>query len=99
MSKSLYILSIIDSVIRDTVIRKESWLMSAYPRIFRVRQKFDDPRLDDIATAMEDELTRLQLSKVVLAGRSAAISAGSRGITNVDCVTKAVVAHSQSTVS
>ena len=95
MSKSLYILSIIDSVIRDTVTRKESWLMSAYPRIFRVRQKFDAPRLDDIATAMEDELTRLQLSKVVLAGRSA----GSRGITNVDCVTRAVVAHSQTTVS
>ncbi len=67
--------------------------MCVYPRIFRVRQKFDDPHLDDIAGAVENELTRLRLSNVILAGQSVAISAGSRGITNINFVTRAIVDH------
>ena len=65
--------------------------MCVYPRIFRVRQKFDDPHLDDIAGAVENELTRLRLSNVILAGQSVAISAGSRGITNSNFVNNGYV--------
>ena len=67
--------------------------MSVYPRIFRVRQKFDDPRVDDIPRTVENELSRLQLSHVIQPGQSVAISAGSRGITGIDVITRAIVEH------
>ncbi|MCH2211090.1 MAG: lactate racemase domain-containing protein [Fuerstiella sp.] len=67
--------------------------MPAYPQIFRIRQKFNDPQLEDIAGSVENELMNLQLTNVVSAGQSVAISAGSRGITNIDSITRAVVDH------
>ena len=37
--------------------------MSAYPRFFRVRQKFDGPRVDDLAGTVTAELARLRLNE------------------------------------
>lgn len=63
------------------------------PRMLRVRQTFDCPRLDDIPGEVERQLASLQLGSQVKPGQTVAITAGSRGIANIAIITKAVVDH------
>jgi hypothetical protein len=70
--------------------------MPAYPQMFRVRQKFDSPRLDDIPAAVRSELAGLNLQRKVKPGQSVAITAGSRGIANIHLIIKAAVQYFQS---
>ncbi|MFT7638415.1 MAG: hypothetical protein ACI9G1_000136 [Pirellulaceae bacterium] len=70
--------------------------MSDYPQLFRVRQKFDAQRVDDVAGAVESELARLRLNEKVSPGQSVAITAGSRGIANIHLIIKAAVDHFKS---
>ena len=67
--------------------------MTAYPNIFRVRQHFDAPRVDDVAGEVAKQLSQLQLSEQIQPGQSVAISAGSRGIANIQIIIKAVADH------
>ncbi len=67
--------------------------MPAFPHIFRVRQTFEGPRLDDVAGAVRAELLRLKLEQTVRPGQSVAITAGSRGISNIVAILRAVVGH------
>ncbi len=64
-----------------------------FPRMLRLRQKFDCPRLDDIPEEVERQLTSLKLAEKVLPGQTVAITVGSRGIANIAVITKAIVAH------
>ncbi len=64
-----------------------------FPQMLRVRQKFDAPRIDDIAGTVAAQLQRLELGQRVEAGDSVAITAGSRGIANIATITKAAVDH------
>jgi len=66
-----------------------------YPKMFRVRQKFEAPRVLDIPAEVAKELTRLQLGQKVKPGQTVAITAGSRGIANIATIIKAAVAHFQ----
>jgi hypothetical protein len=63
----------------------------AFPRMVRVRQHFDSPRLDDIAGIIHRELRKLSLSDRVKAGDSIAITVGSRGIANIALIIKTLV--------
>jgi len=65
--------------------------MPAYPQIFRVRQHFERPRVEDVAAAVQAELSRLALSAKVKPGQSVAITAGSRGIANIALIIKSLV--------
>src|SRR5262249_19256173 len=47
--------------------------------MFRVRQTFAGPRLDDIPAAVRTALARLDLGRRVRPGQSVALTAGSRG--------------------
>ena len=67
--------------------------MSIYPRMFRIRQTFERPRVDDVAAEVDSQLARLNLGEQIKPGHSVAISAGSRGIANIDTITKAAVDH------
>ena len=67
----------------------------SFPRMLRLRQKFDCPRVDDIPDEVERQLASLKLAKTVLPGQSVAITVGSRGIANIAVITKAIVAHFQ----
>jgi hypothetical protein len=64
-----------------------------FPRMFRLRQKFDCPRLDDIAAEVERQLAALCLAGQIRPGQTVAITVGSRGIANIAEITKAIVAH------
>ena len=64
-----------------------------FPRLFRVRQRFERPRVDDVAAEVEAQLARLRLAERIAPGESVAISAGSRGIANIDTIIRATVEH------
>lgn len=67
--------------------------MPDYPQIFRVRQTFERPQVTDIPGEVASQLASLSLQKSVKPGQSVAITAGSRGIANIQLVIKAIVDH------
>lgn len=67
--------------------------MIEYPLIFRVRQKFDASQIDDVPGEVKTQLCGLSLGKKVKAGQTVAIAVGSRGITNIHKIIKAIVDH------
>lgn len=67
----------------------------SYPQVFRVRQRFAAPRIDDLAAEVHAQLARLELERCIQPGHSVAITAGSRGIANLSVILRAAVAHLQ----
>jgi len=67
--------------------------MDSYPQVFRLRQTFERPCIEDVAAEVERELARLNLRQKIQPGQSVAITAGSRGIANIRLILKAVVGH------
>lgn len=66
-----------------------------FPRMLRLRQKFDARRVNDIPGEVERQLASLRLGEQVRPGQTVAITAGSRGVANIAVITKAMVAHFQ----
>jgi hypothetical protein len=67
--------------------------MSDLPLVFRVRQKFKGPEVSDLPGGVEAQLSRLKLEGRVKPGQSVAVTAGSRGITDINRILKAIVDH------
>jgi hypothetical protein len=61
------------------------------PQMYRVRQKFDDSKLDDPIAVLEKELDKPGVIDSIKPGQEVAIAVGSRGIAHIDRVTKTVV--------
>jgi len=61
------------------------------PRMFRLKQRLEGPTLRDIPAAVRESIRSLRLRDRVKARETVAITAGSRGIANVDRITRAVV--------
>lgn len=63
------------------------------PRMFRAKQIFPRPRIvpEEIPGAVFAELSQKKFSDQIKSGMNIAITAGSRGIANVDIITKAIV--------
>jgi hypothetical protein len=59
--------------------------------MFRVRQTFAGPRLDDIPAAVRAALAKLDLGKRIRPDQSVALTAGSRGIANIAVILKSAV--------
>jgi hypothetical protein len=70
--------------------------MSRYPQVFRVRQQFEGPRVEDIPETVNTELTRLKLQTRIQPGQSVAVTMGSRGIANIHLVIRATIEHLKS---
>ena len=62
-----------------------------YPLMVPVRQQFAGPTETDIPVAVTRELTELNLQSAVRSGDRVAITAGSRGIHQIDVILRAVV--------
>lgn len=60
------------------------------PKMYRLRQRFDDTSVEDVGETVKAELHRLSLTSIK-PGHRVAITAGSRGIANLAEVLKAVV--------
>ena len=67
--------------------------MSQFPRMFRLRQTFDDRRVTDISGEVARQLDSLKLKEQIRPNHSVAITAGSRGIAHIGQITRAVVDH------
>lgn len=64
-----------------------------FPKMVRLRQKFDARRVNDIPAEVERQLASLRLGERVQPGQTVAITAGSRGVANIAVITKAIVDH------
>ncbi len=64
----------------------------SYPKILRIRQQFERPRVEDVAGAVRATLETLELDRVIRPGQTVALTAGSRGIANIPTVLRAVAA-------
>lgn len=64
-----------------------------YPRMFRVRQNFAGPKLDDIPGEVERQLAGLSLGRTIRPGQSVAVTVGSRGINSIATIVKSIVTH------
>ena len=62
----------------------------AFPRMFRIKQRFEGPAVHDIPGAVRDTMRSLNLKDRVKPGQTVAITAGSRGIANIARITLAV---------
>lgn len=62
-----------------------------YPRMLRIRQRFERPQVKDIPGTVQAELRKLNLGSSIRAGQSVALTAGSRGIANIPVILKAAV--------
>lgn len=65
----------------------------SFPRMLRVRQIWDAPRVDDIPAEVEQQLGQLKLGTTIKSGETVAITVGSRGIANIAEITKATCDH------
>ena len=62
----------------------------AFPKVVRVRQRFQSTRVADIPAAVAREVARLDLSGRLKPGDSVAITAGSRGVANIAAITRSL---------
>ncbi len=67
--------------------------MTSYPQLFRVRQQFEGPVVEDVAAEVENQLASLSLSEKIQPGQSVAITAGSRGIANIHIIIRGIAQH------
>ena len=70
--------------------------MSQFPEFFRLRQTFERPSIVDVELEVTEQLGRLDLAKQIQPGQTVAITAGSRGIRNIDRILRATIAFLQS---
>ena len=68
-------------------------MATEYPGIFRVRQSFERPRVQDVAGEVESQLAALALGGTVKPRQNVAITAGSRGIANIKVIIRAIADH------
>lgn len=61
------------------------------PKMFRLHQEFSRQRVEDIPGRVREELALLGLGETIKPGHTVAITAGSRGIRNIDIITRVVV--------
>jgi len=67
--------------------------MESLPKIFKIRQKIDAPRLENVEKRVEELLDRFRLSEKVKRGERIGITAGSRGIRDKPRVLKTILSR------
>jgi hypothetical protein len=64
-----------------------------YPKMLRIRQQFERPRVDNVALAVHAALEPLELRRTIRPGQTVALTAGSRGIANIPLVLRSVASY------
>ncbi|HCN20268.1 MAG: hypothetical protein A3C38_04710 [Planctomycetes bacterium RIFCSPHIGHO2_02_FULL_50_42] len=62
-----------------------------YPKMIKVRQTFFTQKIEDVSSATEREILRLQLGSRIKTGDTVAVTAGSRGISEIASITRTAV--------
>ena len=63
-----------------------------YPQFVRLRQRFDRPRVENVAEAVASTLESLDLGRRIRPGQTVALTAGSRGIANIPLILRETAA-------
>ncbi len=63
-----------------------------FPKIVKMRRKFPRPLVEDIEATLREQLEREDISSTIRPGMSVALTAGSRGIAEIDTVLRVLVA-------
>jgi len=63
----------------------------AYPRMMRIRQQMDATKVADVVAKTREELARIGISSFIKPGQTVALTSGSRGVANIDKITRTVV--------
>ena len=66
-------------------------MIKTFPKIALIKQKFKAPVVEDISSEIAKQLLKVQLASRIKKGDSVAITSGSRGIANIDLITKTVI--------
>src|SRR5439155_20835399 len=66
-----------------------------FPRVLRVQQSFDTTHITHIPTQIAQEMSKLGLEKRIKPGDTVAVTAGSRGVANIEMIIKNVVKELQ----
>ncbi|MDQ3387116.1 MAG: nickel-dependent lactate racemase, partial [Actinomycetota bacterium] len=62
-----------------------------FPKIVKMRRKFPRPLVEDIEATLREQLEREEISSTIKPGMSVALTAGSRGIAEIDTVLRVIV--------
>ena len=62
-----------------------------FPEMALVEHQFNPQYIEDLPAAVREEMASLNLGNKVKAGDAVAITAGSRGVANIDTVIKTIV--------
>ncbi|RPJ11593.1 MAG: DUF2088 domain-containing protein, partial [Deltaproteobacteria bacterium] len=62
-----------------------------YPKMYRIRQMLDVPRVQSIEETLDRELKSVNMESLIKPGMRVAITAGSRGIANIDRILRHLV--------
>ena len=62
-----------------------------FPKVVKIRQTFPRPRVEDVEGTVRDQLRREEISSAIRPGMSVAVTAGSRGIAQIDEILRAVI--------
>ncbi len=62
-----------------------------YPKVYRIRQIIDTPVVDNIEETVRHELYSIQIHSLIKKGARIPITAGSRGIVNIDTALRQLV--------
>ncbi|HEY7424332.1 MAG TPA: lactate racemase domain-containing protein [Gemmataceae bacterium] len=63
-----------------------------YPKMVRIRQNFERPKVADVSSAVTSALESLDLGRRIKPGQTVALTAGSRGIANIPLVLRSTAA-------
>ncbi len=61
------------------------------PKMATVRQNFDNTRIEDIPAAVAEQFSKEEIRSSIRPGASIAITVGSRGVANIDVITRELV--------
>jgi len=65
------------------------------PQMAKIKQIFEDNSIRDIPAAIADEFSKNEMASTIKPGMSIAITAGSRGVANIDQILKGIIDHVQ----
>ena len=63
----------------------------SFPKIVKIRQRFPRPRVENLEEALREQLGREEIASTVSPGMSVALTAGSRGIAEINVVLRSLV--------
>ncbi len=62
-----------------------------FPKVVKVRQRFPRPRVESVEATLREQLGREEIASAIRPGMSVALTAGSRGIAEIDGILRSLV--------